>query len=259
MWRNVRHFKQAQTGVLLPSGSSDGMAPCRHARVGDTVSLEYTSWTLDRGVRGPVVDTSTGPNGERGFDPYTFKLGSGQAMEGLDQSVRGMCVQETRLVVVPPVMAYGHHPLLFSVEMIALKQKRRAGDNGEDAVDQGQRRHSRGEEGQVQEGRDSDGNSNSNDNDNDSGSSAQQRGGQLFCKEAPPRLCAMLNRSPCYMRQNTCGPCLARHQGQMGYANTKCHAVLSQSHAVDGRDDADARAEDPPAGANDVDNGSINT
>ena len=250
MWRNVRHFKQAQTGVLLPSGSSDGMAPCRHARVGDTVSLEYTSWTLDRGVRGPVVDTSSGPNGERGFDPYTFKLGSGQAMEGLDQSVRGMCVQETRLVVVPPVMAYGHHPLLFSVEMIAVK--RREQENGEDAVDQSQGRQGTGE-GQVQEG---DGEPAERDNDNDNGSSAHQRGGQLFCKEAPPHLCSMLNRSPCYMRQNTCGPCLSRHRGQMGYANTKCHAVQSQSQAVDGRDNAHARAEDSPAGA-DADNGSI--
>ena len=132
---------------------------------------------------------------------------------------------------MPPSMAYGHRALLFSVKMIAVTRA------GEDADGQGHG-HGQGQRQWAEDGGAAVGDGSG------SGSSAHQGGGrQLFCEKAPLRLCASLNRSPCYMRQNTCGPCLPRHRGQMGYANTQCHAVPPRSRAVDAGAGASAGAD----------------
>ena len=218
VWRRVARGSAAYWagGGMAPAPP----APCSSAdegsQVGDIVSVDYTSWTFDRGVRGSVVDTSSGPYGEKGWDPYTFKLGDPDgAVRGLDRSVRGMCAGERRVLVVPPPMAYGAHTLLFDVEMVAFAKgsaKKGGAKNGGGGGGAGVG----GGVGGVGSGPPVSGGSDGHD---------KQLALESFCKQAPPPFCAALQRRACYMRMNTCGPCMPGHVGRMGYANTACIAA----------------------------------
>ena len=86
---------------------------------GDTISVNYIG-VLPNGT---VFDSSQG----RG--PFTFTVGAGQVIKGWDTGLIGMKVGGTRLVAIPPELAYGERAigqipanssLIFQVELLSI-------------------------------------------------------------------------------------------------------------------------------------------
>ena len=95
------------------------------ARAGQHVTVHYTGWLFDSGVKGAKFDSSKDRN-----DPFEFALGAGQVIRGWDEGVQGMKVGGTRVLVIPPQLGYGargaggvippNATLMFEVELVAV-------------------------------------------------------------------------------------------------------------------------------------------
>jgi FKBP-type peptidyl-prolyl cis-trans isomerase len=72
------------------------------AEEGDAVNVHYTGWLFENGQRGEKFDSSH----DRG-QPFSFTLGAGQVIPGWDIGIEGMRVGGTRVITVPPELAYG--------------------------------------------------------------------------------------------------------------------------------------------------------
>ena len=89
---------------------------------GKTVTVHYTGRLLD----GTVFDSSV----ERG-EPFSFKIGENQVIQGWDQGLLGQTVGSKLQLIIPSSMAYGergaggqilpYSPLQFDVEIISVK------------------------------------------------------------------------------------------------------------------------------------------
>jgi peptidylprolyl isomerase len=88
------------------------------AQKGDTVSVHY----LGRYPGGKVFDTSMEKearsaglyNPARDYKPLQVVLGAGKVIQGFDEALIGMKVNEEKEVVIPPEKAYGksgNHPM----------------------------------------------------------------------------------------------------------------------------------------------------
>ncbi len=88
------------------------------AQKGDTVSVHY----LGRYPGGKVFDTSMEKeaksaglyNPARDYKPLRVTLGAGKVIQGFDEALIGMKVNEEKEVVMPPEKAYGKtgkHPM----------------------------------------------------------------------------------------------------------------------------------------------------
>jgi FKBP-type peptidyl-prolyl cis-trans isomerase FkpA len=96
-----------------------GAAP----QVGQQVSVHYTGWLYQDGVKGAKFDSSK----DRG-DRFDFSLGAGMVIAGWDEGVQGMQVGGTRLLVIPPQLGYGtrgagrvippNATLMFEIELL---------------------------------------------------------------------------------------------------------------------------------------------
>ena len=95
------------------------------AEAGRQVSVHYTGWLYNGGVKGAKFDSSKDRN-----DPFSFALGAGMVIKGWDEGVQGMKVGGTRLLVIPPQLGYGargaggaippNATLMFEVELLAV-------------------------------------------------------------------------------------------------------------------------------------------
>ena len=90
---------------------------------GQTVVVHYTGWLTD----GKKFDSSV----DRG-QPFEFKIGAGQVIQGWDEGVLSMKIGGKRKLTIPPEMAYGdrdvgnglipaNSTLVFEVELLGLK------------------------------------------------------------------------------------------------------------------------------------------
>jgi peptidylprolyl isomerase/FKBP-type peptidyl-prolyl cis-trans isomerase FkpA len=87
---------------------------------GKSVQVHYTGWLLD----GTRFDSSVGG------EPFTFRLGAGEVIEGWDRGVAGMKVGGRRKLTLPPDLGYGaggappdippNATLVFEVELLGV-------------------------------------------------------------------------------------------------------------------------------------------
>jgi len=95
----------------------------RQAKNGDMLEMHYTG-TLEDGKK---FDSSR----DRA-EPFKFQIGVGQVIKGWEEGVQGMCVGETRKLMVPPELGYGEQgagdiipggaTLVFDVELINIEE-----------------------------------------------------------------------------------------------------------------------------------------
>ena len=99
------------------------------AVAGKRVTVHYTGWLFDTGKpenKGRKFDSSRDRN-----DPFTFRLGGGEVIEGWDRGVAGMKVGGRRRITIPPQLAYGKRgaggvigpdeTLVFVVDLIGVR------------------------------------------------------------------------------------------------------------------------------------------
>jgi len=97
------------------------------AAVGQTLLVQYTGWLYD--------DTKSDKKGAK-FDgstpdqPFVFRLGVAQVIQGWDEGIPGMKVGGLRQLIVPSEMAYGREgagssippnaTLVFEIELLSV-------------------------------------------------------------------------------------------------------------------------------------------
>jgi FKBP-type peptidyl-prolyl cis-trans isomerase FkpA len=99
------------------------------ATKGQVVRVHYTGWLYSANApdnRGTKFDSSKDRN-----EPFDFRLGAGEVIEGWDQGVAGMKVGGTRVLTIPPAMGYGargaggvippNATLVFEVELLDVR------------------------------------------------------------------------------------------------------------------------------------------
>ncbi|QCH14385.1 FKBP-type peptidyl-prolyl cis-trans isomerase [Synechococcus sp. CB0101] len=101
--------------ITAVGGSGSGAKP------GQTVVVHYRG-TFENGQE---FDSSYGR------DPFSFPLGLGRVIKGLDEGVVGMKVGEKRTLVVPPALAHGERgvgdkippntTLIFDIELLKIR------------------------------------------------------------------------------------------------------------------------------------------
>lgn len=91
------------------------------AQAGQTVSVQYTGWLAN----GTKFDSSLSAG-----KPFEFTLGKGSVIKGWDEGIAGMNVGTTRILIIPPDLAYGardngsipaNSTLVFQVQLLAIK------------------------------------------------------------------------------------------------------------------------------------------
>ncbi|KAJ8468203.1 hypothetical protein ONZ45_g17332 [Pleurotus djamor] len=93
------------------------------AAPGDSLDVHYTGTLFTNGNK---FDSSR----DRG-QPFTLRLGAGQVIAGWDEGLRGMCLNEKRILTIPAAKAYGsrgfgsiippNSVLVFDVELVGLE------------------------------------------------------------------------------------------------------------------------------------------
>jgi FKBP-type peptidyl-prolyl cis-trans isomerase FkpA len=86
----------SQTDLVVGTG--------RQAANGNNVTVNYTGWLYNPSAaenKGTQFDTSIGKT------PFSFRLGTGNVIQGWHQGVVGMAVGGKRRLVIPPSLAYG--------------------------------------------------------------------------------------------------------------------------------------------------------
>jgi len=116
------------TTTTTPSGlqytdSTEGTGAV--AKSGHDVTVHYTGWLYQDGVKGAKFDSSKDRN-----DPFQFELDGGMVIRGWDEGVQGMKIGGTRVLVIPPALGYGasgaggvippNATLMFEVELLGL-------------------------------------------------------------------------------------------------------------------------------------------
>ncbi|MBD0305349.1 MAG: FKBP-type peptidyl-prolyl cis-trans isomerase [Nitrospiraceae bacterium] len=94
----------------------------RQAEIGDTATVHYTGWLAD----GTKFDSSLDRK-----EPFSFRVGSGQVIQGCDEGVSTIKIGGKRKLIIPPQLGYGprgaggvippNATLHFDVELLDLR------------------------------------------------------------------------------------------------------------------------------------------
>ena len=114
---------QTTTTGLQFEDTTEGSGPA--ATKGQNVTVHYTGWLYNDGIKGAKFDSSKDRN-----DPFMFPLGAGHVIRGWDEGVQGMKVGGKRKLTIPPALGYGARgaggvippdaTLVFEVELLAI-------------------------------------------------------------------------------------------------------------------------------------------
>mmetsp|Transcript_27222 Transcript_27222/g.40652 ORF Transcript_27222/g.40652 Transcript_27222/m.40652 type:complete len:490 (+) Transcript_27222:41-1510(+) len=128
--------QQQQEKLVVQSLSKPEGQICRlQTRRGDLVEIQYSAWYKSNDGQWIEFDSSF----QRGTGlPFSFVLGNGEVVRGLDLALYDMCPGEERAVRVPPGLGYGARgsralavpggaPLGFRVRMVAVNSVRDPG------------------------------------------------------------------------------------------------------------------------------------
>jgi FKBP-type peptidyl-prolyl cis-trans isomerase len=115
--------------IEMPNGlkyTDDTTGNGTEATAGKKVSVHYTGWLYNNGVKGAKFDSSV----DRG-QPFQFTLGAHQVIAGWDEGVAGMKVGGKRTLIIPPELGYGargaggvipaNATLMFDVELLGVQ------------------------------------------------------------------------------------------------------------------------------------------
>ena len=115
--------------IEMPNGlkyTDDTTGNGAEATAGKKVSVHYTGWLYNNGVKGAKFDSSV----DRG-QPFQFTLGAHQVIAGWDEGVAGMKVGGKRTLIIPPELGYGargaggvippNATLMFDVELLGVQ------------------------------------------------------------------------------------------------------------------------------------------
>ena len=72
------------------------------AKKGQSVTVHYTGWLYNNGVKGAKFDSSKDRR-----DPFQFGLGAGMVIKGWDEGVQGMKIGGQRTLIIPSALGYG--------------------------------------------------------------------------------------------------------------------------------------------------------
>ena len=97
----------APTGTEIMALQKTDLAPGNGVEIksGQTALVHYTGWLYDAKAadhKGAKFDSSRDRN-----EPFEFRLGAGQVIQGWDQGVAGMKVGGRRTLTIPPGLGYG--------------------------------------------------------------------------------------------------------------------------------------------------------
>lgn len=119
----------APVPVTLPGGTSYTevkLGTGAVATAGQMVTVHYTGWLYQDGMRGKKFDSSRDRN-----EPFAFALGAGQVIQGWDDGVAGMKVGGKRTLIIPASSGYGDRgaggdippgaTLIFDVELLKVE------------------------------------------------------------------------------------------------------------------------------------------
>jgi FKBP-type peptidyl-prolyl cis-trans isomerase FkpA len=97
------------------------------ALAGTTLVMHYTGWLYSNGKHGKKFDSSLDSG-----QPFSFKLGAGEVIEGWDKGIAGMRAGGKRELIIPSQMGYGskgappdippNAALIFEVQLLSVQK-----------------------------------------------------------------------------------------------------------------------------------------